>query len=115
MASFLETYGLRYDEMFRKRCTGAVTKKAEGIKGEDPSTPNHDARMTWATAAFNDPVAETEKIMWRIAQNPTIQTKQSPASVGAGTIASDADIEFVVNGVVDEIAVNPPAGSPLMR
>lgn len=101
MPSFLETYDLRYDEMLRKRCAGGVTKKADAILIEPEETPNHAARVVWAEAALKDPVAETEKIMWRIVQNGTIQTKQSGASIAAGTITTDQDIEFVVNTVVD--------------
>lgn len=108
MASFLETYDLRYDEMLRKRVAGAVTKKADAILIEAGSTPNHAARLVWAEAALRDPVAETEKIMWRVVQNGTIRDKQAGASIAAGNVATDADIEFVVNVVVDAL-LTPPA------
>lgn len=106
MSSFLETYDLRNDEMLKKRVAAACTKKADAILIESAGTANHAARLVWAKDCMLDPVQAAFRLMWRVVQNGTIQTKQSPASISAGTIATDADIEFVVNTVVD-VVVNP--------
>jgi hypothetical protein len=109
MALLNEVYNMRYDEHLRRRCTSACTIKAQEILAEPPSTPNHTSRLAWAEATFRDPVAETEKLMWKIVQNPTLQAKQSPDSIASGVIAPDTDIQFTINTVVDAAIVDPVA------
>ena len=106
MAFLTEIYSMRYDELLLRRCTAACTVKAEAISDEEETTPNHAARKAWADATFKDPIAETQKLMWRIVQNPTLQSKQDAASIAGGGVATDQDIQFVVNGVVDDAIVD---------
>jgi hypothetical protein len=111
MALLNEVYNMRYDPMLSKRCTAACTIKAQEILEEETTTPNHTSRLSWANATLLDPVAQNDKLMWRFCQNPTLQTKQSPDSISAGAIATDSDIQFVVNGVIDSAIVDPVAAT----
>lgn len=100
MADFSTIYDIRYNNAdLKKRTVAAVAKVAMYIiTTEDPGTANHTERVTWAMDAISNTPQASERMMWAIAQNATINA--DPAA------ATDADIEYVVNVSVDSIALN---------
>ena len=102
MATLLEQANVALSAgVMRPRVAAAIANAAEDIENEDPATPNHEARLAWAESMLAggvwnaDPATadETDKIMWRVGLNPTI--------AAAGENATDNDIQFVVNSLLD--------------
>jgi hypothetical protein len=82
-------------EYIRGRVQAAVAKASQDILNETPSTT---ARQKWATEAMLDPDAFTKVMTCFVALNPSIQA--------AGGLATDNDIQFVVNSNIDKLATN---------
>jgi len=82
------------------RVAGACLKAAWGIYYEDVGTANHAERLVWAkrVLASKEGMIEvaTEMFLFFLS-NATIQT--------VGAAATDNDIEFVVNSLIDTMAV----------
>ncbi len=55
MATYLEATNLAQDADFLKRVTHAVAKFAVYILDEAEATPNHKARVRWASSAVLNP------------------------------------------------------------
>lgn len=70
----------------------AVIIAALGVKYEDPSTTNHAARLEWATAVLDDAPAWVKANKVKVLENVTVRN--------AGHAAADADVQFVINGLV---------------
>jgi hypothetical protein len=97
MATLSEIYGIRYDNTnLKKKVTSAVAKSAADVIAEDPGTTNHADRLVWARSTILNTPQAAEVMMWYIAQNASINA--SPDT------ATDNDILFVVNSVIDLIA-----------
>ena len=78
----------------------AVKKAANDIRNEDVGTPNHAEREQWrrnVELITDGPQVWARKMIWRVLDNATIQA--------APTTASDNDVQFVVNSLVDEFAL----------
>jgi hypothetical protein len=100
--SLESTYQLRYESKnMRDRVTAALAKSAGDIKNEDPGTPNHENRITWADYAFANTTGIAENAMWDVVMNPAINV--------AGEAATDNDIQFAVNSWVNAVIPIPPA------
>lgn len=97
MATFLELYALRFSENMKKRVTVAIAVAAQNILAEDGGTTNHANRVIWADEALKDAQLMAEKIMWRVLGNASIAAN--------GEASSDSDIQFVVNSLIDFVAV----------
>lgn len=94
MATLLERYDLQYGHtLLRQRTQVAIESAAADVINEDASTANHANRMTWANTALNNPAKMMDLEMSLVVQNATIS--------GSGDEASDGDIQFVVNGLID--------------
>jgi len=80
---------------FRQRLQVAAWIAAGAVVTESESTPNHDARVAWAKRALKGPLEADEMrlVAIRCTANPAINEK-----------ASDDDLQFVVNGMIDELA-----------
>lgn len=97
MATLQEVYNLRYEATaLKSRVVAAVAKAAQDVLNEDPSTANHANRVLWAQDALRDAKGAGETMMWGVVGNATIQA--------AGEAATDGDIQFVVNGLIDTFA-----------
>ena len=96
MTDYDQIYKTAKNEDFLGRIDIAVVKAAEAIINESDQTANHANRYAWSRNAIEAPREKTLALRWRILMNPTIQTNmnQSP----------DADIQFVVNGMIDYFA-----------
>ena len=82
------------DTTFQGRCLVALWIAAESIVNEDPQTPNHQARMDWARTAQQGKLAITpSNLAQAVLRNTTIAT--DPVA------ASDGDIQFQVNSILD--------------
>lgn len=81
---------------FKGRVTIAILRAATAIKNEDPSTPLHAQRLVWALAlnSFQTADAMAGQFLPNVIANPTISA--------AGPAATDGDIEFTVNGLVNQ-------------
>lgn len=87
------------DHVLRKQVTVACQKAATDILNEAPATENHAQRMQWARKvlrASGGTVAEAERMIWEVLTNASIQANP--------TGATDNDVQFVVNGLVDTFA-----------
>lgn len=79
-----------------KKAQVAVFKAAVDVLNEAANTTNHANRVIWANAVMLDPKAKTQQMKTHILTNATIQTVLNDAT--------DNDVQFVVNGLVDTFA-----------
>jgi hypothetical protein len=94
---YLGIYDLQYRHSdLRTRTQVAISNAAYNVLNEDPGTANHANRITWANNVLASPERMMNLEMAILVQNSTIQA--------AGDNASDNDIQFVVNGLVDQFA-----------
>lgn len=95
--AYSDVYNLRYESTsIKSRVEVAVTVAAQDILNEDGAVDNHANRVLWAQWALKNSRAAADQMMWGVVGNATIQTE--------GDSSSDADIQFVVNGLVDTFA-----------
>lgn len=94
--AYADIFNAANDAMFQGRCLVAMWKAAQDISSEAPDTPNHGARMDWATRVLQDRTNITPRqLAMQVLRNGTIA-----ANPGA---ASDGDIQFQVNSIVGEL------------
>lgn len=84
------------DHILWRQAFVAVLKAAADIRNEDAGTTNHANRLVWAAAAEQNPGAKVLEMRYRIMENATVQA--------APTAASDNDVQFVVNSLIDSFA-----------
>lgn len=97
MATLLEVYNLRVtSSLLRNRVAAAVAKAAMDVLNEDAGTTNHAARLVWAQDALVNAETVAGRMMWGVLGNGTIQN--------AGEAATDNDIQYVVNGLINTFA-----------
>ena len=96
MAELMEIYQLYYGSNLKNRTEVAIAKAAVDIYKEDSGTANHTERLTWAKMAIQNTKAETERFIWGILADSTIQT--------AGNDATDAQVISAVNAIVTVLA-----------
>ena len=97
MATLLERYDLQYAHtLLRQRTQVAIQTAAYDVINEAADTANHANRMEWANWAINDSLWMMNVEMSLLVQNATI--------AAAGDNATDDDIQFVVNGLIDPVA-----------
>ena len=98
MASYVELFGLRSNDLLRNRIVVACAVAAEAVRVEAETTPNHANRLTWAKAVFANPIAEGERMIWAIlAQNAGFTVAQI-------TGADDATVLAAVKNAVNVFA-----------
>jgi hypothetical protein len=96
MATLAEIYALTKSATLRHRTAAAIAAAAEDVKNESAATANHADRFTWAVGVLEitgGPETEAERLMWLVLQNTTI--------ANAGEAATDNEIQFVINGLVN--------------
>lgn len=97
MATLAELYNLRFTSAgLKNRTVAAIAKAAQDVLNESDQTANHTARVAWAKLALADAPAMAEKMLWGLLSNATI--------AGDGEAATDNDIQFVVNSLIDTFA-----------
>lgn len=92
----MEVYQLYHESNLKNRVEVAIAKAAVDIYKEDSGTANHAERLTWAKAAIQNTKTETERFIWGILADATIQT--------VGNSATDAQVISAVNAVVTALA-----------
>lgn len=98
---YVEEYGLFSDETndLHKKVARAIDKAARDVINEDEGTANHAERYVWACAIRQTPdniITESHKWMPAVLDNATVSA--------AGNSATDNDVQFVVNSLVDTMA-----------
>jgi hypothetical protein len=94
MATYAERAALVTDTGFQARIQMALWIAATDVMNEDASTEKHARRMDWAKNALKSSVADNlREVAVRVLANPTVGA--------AGAAAADADIQFVVSGLVN--------------
>lgn len=94
MATLLELLTCRDDDYLTQRVLAATIIAAEGVRTEDPATPNHASRLTWARGVFEDPAKAANSMVWAVlAQN-------HQATVQAIRSATDEQVQMAVNAAV---------------
>jgi trehalose-6-phosphatase len=97
MAEYVDIYYLMHsDGDLWRRVEVAAFRTACDIINEDTATPNHTNRVIWAKQALANPAAKAAEMKYAVLQNATI--------MAAGNDATDNDVQFVVNSVIDSFA-----------
>ncbi|MFZ5829119.1 MAG: hypothetical protein ACOY3P_03490 [Planctomycetota bacterium] len=84
------------DHVLRQQTAVALHKAAVDILNESAATEDHAQRMAWARRVLADPVGWSERAIWKVLENATIQS--APAE------ATDNDVQFVVNSLVNALS-----------
>jgi len=100
--AYIEEYNLFFDTTndLHKKVARAIDKAARDVINEDEGTANHSIRLAWAKWMRADPdrvVAEAHRAMLHVLDNATV--------AAAGNTATDNDVQFVVNGLVNTLSV----------
>ena len=100
--AYVDEYALFVDTTndLHKKVARAVDVAARAVVNEDPGTANHSIRIVWAKWMRADPdrvVGEAHRAMLHVLDNATV--------AAAGNTATDNDVQFVVNGLVDTLAI----------
>ena len=99
------TYATDFDLIFddtntlHKIIARAIDKAARNVINESPATANHVERIHWATRIrlkADNLKVESRRWITQVLDNATITT--------AGNAATDNDVQFVVDGLVDTMA-----------
>jgi hypothetical protein len=104
-ATLKDIYKNRYDrgQDFFERVTAACAVAAINILWEDTATKNHEARVAWAKGVMGgDTRTVVEGMLWFVCVNDTIAANLAK---GGNKDVPDEDIQYVVNGSVDFLAV----------
>ena len=72
MATYLELANLATDAEFVKRLTYAVAKFASYILDEAENTPNHKARVKWASSAILNPSGVAQAVAPAVCLNEDV-------------------------------------------
>ena len=104
--AYVDEYALFADETndLHKKVARGLDKAARDIINEDPGTENHVNRIRWAKGIRKNPdtvIGEAHRAMVYILDNATV--------AAAGNAATDNDVQYVVNGIVDTLAEGAPA------
>lgn len=95
----------RTESALYRQMTVGVFKAAVDVTNESAGTVNHTNRIAWANSVLSQsgigPEGQAERWIWKVLENATIQ--------GDPSGASDNDVQFVVNALVNDMA-NAHAG-----
>jgi hypothetical protein len=103
---------LAVDVTFQGRIRSAIANVAWSVLGEDPGTPNHDARVTYARAVINSLSGAAQTVAAWIVERPNLLAFATTYDFVAGavvTAATDADIESQLATDWDVLAGTSPA------
>jgi len=99
--AYTDEYALFADNAndIHKKVARAIDLAARDVINEDEGTANHAIRIVWAQWMRADPdrvIAEAHRAMLRVLDNATVSA--------AGNTATDNDVQFVVNSIVNTMA-----------
>lgn len=94
MATYAERSALVTDSVFLSRIQMALWVAATDVLNEPAGTDKHGKRVEWARNTLKSSVADNlREVAIRVLANPVVG--------GAGAASPDADIQFVVNGLIN--------------
>ena len=99
--AYVDEYALFADTTndLHKKVARAIDKAARDVIAEDPGTANHAERFVWASNVRLRPdnvISEAHQYMVYVLDNATVSA--------AGNAATDNDVQFVINGLVNTMA-----------
>ena len=99
MATLIEIHNLAVGApQLQQRFYAARLRAAWDVRNEDPGTTNHAARIAWANIVLNNYQGSSSFYNYStFLANATIQS--------SGSGATDNDIQFVVNSLVNDWSV----------
>lgn len=98
MATYAELVQAFGDNTLRTKIMVACVVAAEGVRTAVVPPTNQAQRLVWAKRVFENPRAESERMVWAVlAQN-------SGATLAQITGASDSLVQTAVNAAVDVFA-----------
>jgi hypothetical protein len=98
MATYLELYALRTNETLLQRLSVAILVAVDLVRAEDPSTPQHANRASWAIQALKNPDLVAEKALaLLLVANKTL-------TVANINNVTDDGIQTAVNGLINTLA-----------
>jgi hypothetical protein len=112
MSAYTTSYKIRYQiPTLQEQTEVAAVHAANDIVNEDPATPDHENRLTWANYCLKSSSVAWIAFSWPVALNPSIQASVEADPTGA--TVRDEDVQFVVNSalpevIADYIATLPP-------
>jgi hypothetical protein len=102
--SVLNQIATARDDTFAARVALLLMKSAINIANEAPATANHANRLTLAQKHFRAQVNCKALAAAVIASNATIQSTIDTSPDLLGSNVPDNDLEFVINGLIDNFA-----------
>src|SRR5712664_2999937 len=101
------SYSYRYSQPWlQQRTEVSVVKSAAYIKIEDPATPDHANRLSWAAWTWKNSSVAVIAFMWNVATDPNVLSK--------GQDSTDAEIDGITSAalpdVIADFVTHPPPG-----
>ena len=94
--AYSDIFAAANDVTFQGRCLVATWKAAQDILTEAANTPNHQARIDWATRVLQDHANITPRqLAMQVLRNATIAANPSAST--------DSDLQFQVNSVLADL------------
>jgi hypothetical protein len=86
---------LMSDLSFRGRIKVAALKAATYYQGEDPTTPSHNSRYTWAQRCFASPDSTAQQLQPPVVMDAAVQTN--------GSAITDEALQGAVEDTIEKI------------
>ena len=93
---YIDLVKLSGNTAFQQRVQFALYRAANTVRKEDPATPNHAKRLTWALDALRGPNQALTSVM-----NLVLTTG---AVFNNGDAVDDVQLQNVIDGLVDAFA-----------
>jgi hypothetical protein len=94
--SYAAVFDAANDPAFQGRCVVATWMAAKDVLTESRDTPNHAVRRQWALNTLRGNTAITPR-------NLAIQVLRNATIAAAPATASDNDLQFQVNSILDDL------------
>jgi hypothetical protein len=105
MTPYQASYQVRYQiPSLQQQIEVAGVKCCEDIKNEDPATPEHEDRLSWATWYSKNSSMGWVSFAWAVSMNATIQAAIQADPSGA--TVTDSDVQFVVNSALPAVVAD---------
>jgi hypothetical protein len=102
--AILDLIGAARDDEFSARVAMCLMVASINIANEDTATLNHPNRIAFAYRFFKGEINSKVVAAAVIATNATVQGTINANPAGLGADVPDADLQFVVNGIIDHFA-----------
>ena len=93
--TYEESAALMNDFQFRGRIKVASLKYADFIMLEAASVPAHNARVRWATGAFQNPELAAQTLHSPVVMDPAVQAE--------GAAVDDSELQSAVENVINKM------------